>query len=66
MKCEREEEKDCYEVLEAGNIRGRQGGLFFAGDSYVRLSLLRSQDDFDLLIQKLSQLVYEEEGSESI
>ncbi|KAF2297512.1 hypothetical protein GH714_024815 [Hevea brasiliensis] len=59
VKCEREEDKDCYAVFQAGNITGRRGSLYFAGDSYVRLSLIRSQDDFDLLLHKLNKLVYD-------
>ncbi|KAJ9146083.1 hypothetical protein P3X46_028394 [Hevea brasiliensis] len=66
VNCEKEEDKDCYEVFQAGNITSRKGHRFFAGDRYVRLSLIRSQDDFDLLLHKLNQLVSEEEGSESI
>lgn len=66
VKCEREEDKDCYAVLQAGNITGRPAGLFFAGDRYVRLSLIRSQDDFDLLLLKLNQLVHEEDDRQSM
>lgn len=57
MKCEREEDKDCYGVLKAANITGREGSLFGAESRYVRLALLRSQDDFDLLLQKLKAIV---------
>ncbi|CAL9020431.1 unnamed protein product [Prunus brigantina] len=60
VKCEREEDTDCYEVLQAANITGRRGSQFSAEDRYVRLSLIRSQDDFDILIQRLTQLVSEE------
>ncbi|VVA37002.1 PREDICTED: tryptophan [Prunus dulcis] len=60
VKCEREEDTDCYEVLKAANITGRSGSQFSAPDRYVRLSLIRSQDDFDILIQRLTQLVSEE------
>ncbi|KAJ8760454.1 hypothetical protein K2173_015121 [Erythroxylum novogranatense] len=62
VKCEREEDRDCYNVLLAANITGRQGSMFFAGDQYVRLSLIRNQDDFDLMLQKLDILVSEEDG----
>ncbi|XP_015886333.2 tryptophan aminotransferase-related protein 4-like isoform X1 [Ziziphus jujuba] len=61
LRCEREEDKDCYAVLKAANIIGRRGGVFGAEDRYVRLSLLRSQDDFDLLLHRLNQLVLEED-----
>ncbi|KAJ9546042.1 hypothetical protein OSB04_025749 [Centaurea solstitialis] len=64
VKCEREEEEDCTAVLlEAGNIIGRAGSIFSAKDRYVRLSLIKSQDDFELLMQRLTELVSLENGS---
>jgi len=57
LKCEREEDKNCYEILEAAGINGRTGSLYSDDDHYVRLSLIRSQDDFDILINKLKTLV---------
>ncbi|KAK7315307.1 hypothetical protein VNO77_33847 [Canavalia gladiata] len=57
LKCEREEDKNCYEILEAAGIIGRQGSVFSADNRYVRLSLIRSQDDFEILINKLRNLV---------
>ncbi|KAF5735331.1 putative Alliin lyase precursor [Tripterygium wilfordii] len=66
LKCEREEDKNCYTVLEAANIIGRAGKAFGAEDRYVRLSLLRSQDDFDVTLQHLNKLVLEEGGSKTI
>ncbi|CAJ1953202.1 unnamed protein product [Sphenostylis stenocarpa] len=57
LKCEREEDKNCYEILEAAGINGRQGSVYSADNHYVRLSLIRSQDDFDILINKLNTLV---------
>ncbi|KAJ6685195.1 TRYPTOPHAN AMINOTRANSFERASE-RELATED PROTEIN 3 [Salix purpurea] len=63
LKCEKQEDKHCYAVLQAvANITGRQGSLFYAEDRYVRLSLIRSQDDFDLLLHKVNELVVGEEG----
>lgn len=62
LKCEREEDKDCYEVLKAANITGRRGSNFAADNRFVRLSLIRSQDDFDLLIERLNKLISEERG----
>ncbi|OMO98704.1 EGF-like, alliinase [Corchorus olitorius] len=62
VKCEREEDTDCYKVLQAAKITGRAGNAFSAEDRYVRLSLVRSQDDFDLLIQHLNKLVSDEDG----
>ncbi|KAK8623420.1 hypothetical protein V6N13_118305 [Hibiscus sabdariffa] len=40
LKCESEEDKDCYEVLKAANIIGRRGNVFGSEDYYVRLSLI--------------------------
>ncbi|XVF39030.1 hypothetical protein PTKIN_Ptkin01aG0002800 [Pterospermum kingtungense] len=62
LKCERKEEKDCNAVLEAANIVGRPGSVFGTEDRYVRLSLVRSQDDFDLLIHRINKLVSQEDG----
>ncbi|XP_071736432.1 tryptophan aminotransferase-related protein 4-like [Rutidosis leptorrhynchoides] len=58
VKCEREEDNDCGAVLETtGNIIGRLGSQFSATDRYVRFSLIGSQDEFDLLLQRLTELV---------
>ncbi|KAE8731314.1 Pyridoxal phosphate (PLP)-dependent transferases superfamily protein, putative isoform 2 [Hibiscus syriacus] len=43
LKCEREEDKDCYAVLKAANIIGRQGNVFGSEDHYVRLSLVEAK-----------------------
>ncbi|KAK8662938.1 hypothetical protein V6N13_024824 [Hibiscus sabdariffa] len=67
LKCEREEDKDCYAVLKSANIIGRQGNVFGSEDHYVRLSLIRSQDDFDILIERLQKLlVSEEDGAKTM
>lgn len=67
LKCEREEDKDCYAVLKAANIIGREGSVFKAENRYVRLSLIKSQDDFDLLLNRLNNLVLQEKlGEDSI
>ncbi|GJR50958.1 retrovirus-related pol polyprotein from transposon TNT 1-94 [Tanacetum coccineum] len=56
VKFERVEENDCGAVLEAGNIKGHSGSIFSSKDCYVRLSLIKSQDDFELLLQRLTEL----------
>ncbi|KAF5942557.1 hypothetical protein HYC85_020199 [Camellia sinensis] len=66
VKCERKEDKDCTAVLRAANIIGREGSRFAAGDCHVRLSLLKSQDDFDQLIHRLSNLISEEDGTSKL
>ncbi|XP_058111291.1 tryptophan aminotransferase-related protein 3-like [Magnolia sinica] len=60
LKCEREEEKDCNSVLKAAGIIGREGSFFGAESRYVRLSLLKTPDDFDWLLQRLKALIAEE------
>lgn len=60
LKCEREENEDCYKVLKSGGILGREGTLFGASSRYVRLSLIKTQDDFDLLLHRVNQLVLQE------
>ncbi|XP_073148824.1 tryptophan aminotransferase-related protein 4-like [Henckelia pumila] len=60
VKCEREEDGNCTSVLRAANIIGRAGSVFNAEDRYVRLSLLKSDDDFDLLVYRLRQLIVDE------
>ncbi|KAK4859610.1 hypothetical protein QYF36_008594 [Acer negundo] len=66
VKCEREEDRNCYEILKAAKIIGRADRIFQGLDQYVHLSLLRSQDDFDLLIHRLSKLVSEENGAKTM
>ncbi|WKA10888.1 hypothetical protein VitviT2T_028436 [Vitis vinifera] len=65
LKCEREEEKDCHAVLIEAGIVGRDGTLFGAESSYVRLSLIKSQDDFDILLHQINKLVAKEDGHKS-
>lgn len=66
VKCEREEDRDCNAVLQGANINGRNGSVYSAEDRYVRLSLIRSQDDFDLLLQRLNKLMLGEEGAKPL
>ncbi|KAA8537959.1 hypothetical protein F0562_027461 [Nyssa sinensis] len=66
LKCEREEDRDCSAVLQAANIIGREGSMFTAGNRYVRLSLIKSQDDFNLLLQRINKLVSEEDDIKSM
>ena len=60
LKCEREEDGDCTAVLRSANIIGREGTNFKAGSRYVRLSLLKSDDDFNFLLHMIKKLVSEE------
>ncbi|KAL8058316.1 hypothetical protein ABFX02_03G010300 [Erythranthe guttata] len=65
VKCEREEDTNCIEVLLAANILSREGSLFSVEDRYVRLSLLKSDDEFNLLMHHLGKLVAEEDGAKT-
>nr|GEY32146.1 tryptophan aminotransferase-related protein 4-like [Tanacetum cinerariifolium] len=57
IKFERDEDVDCGAILEAGNILGTSGSTFSDNDRYVRLNLMKSNDDFNLLMQRLNELV---------
>ncbi|GAB4861090.1 hypothetical protein Ancab_036248 [Ancistrocladus abbreviatus] len=62
FKCNREEDNDCYGVLRAAGIISRNGSMFGNPDGrYVRLSLIKSQDDFDLLLQRIQTLLSHED-----
>lgn len=63
MKCEREEDISCNSVLRAANIIGRAGEKFSVDNRYVRLSLLKGDDDFNLLLSRLEKLVSDEDGA---
>ncbi|XP_023645929.1 tryptophan aminotransferase-related protein 3 isoform X2 [Capsella rubella] len=60
VKCERLEDTNCYEIFKAAKITGRGGEAFGSGRRFVRLSLIRSQDDFDQLIAMLKKFVSKE------
>lgn len=60
VKCEMEEDVDCSAVLRAASIISRSGTVFEAGSRYARLSLIKTQDDFDLLLQRMEALVSKE------
>ncbi|RID49782.1 hypothetical protein BRARA_H00559 [Brassica rapa] len=60
VKCERPGDANCYEIFREAKITGRDGKVFGSEESFVRLSLIRSQDDFDHLIDMLKKLVLHE------
>ncbi|XP_007019618.2 PREDICTED: tryptophan aminotransferase-related protein 3 [Theobroma cacao] len=66
LKCEREEDNDCNAVLNSVNVTGRDGSLFGDESRYVRLSLVKCEDDFDLLLKRMQILVSEENDSTKI
>ncbi|XP_030461562.1 tryptophan aminotransferase-related protein 4-like [Syzygium oleosum] len=66
VKCEREEDRNCVEILSAAKIIGRGGSVFHDDERYVRLSIIRSDDDFDALISRLERLVSREDGAKTM
>ncbi|KAM0823723.1 hypothetical protein ACQ4PT_070682 [Festuca glaucescens] len=54
VKCEREEDGDCYDMLLKAKIITRPGVWSDASSRYTRISLLKSQDDFDLLLERVT------------
>nr|CAD1833928.1 unnamed protein product [Ananas comosus var. bracteatus] len=65
VKCEFEEDVDCAKVLKEAGIISRGGTLFEASSRYTRLSLIKTEDDFDLLLRKMVAVV-SEDGVSSI
>ncbi|KAF0918081.1 hypothetical protein E2562_022671 [Oryza meyeriana var. granulata] len=63
VKCEWEEDVDCYETLLAAGIISRSGTLNEAGARYTRVSLLKTQDDFDVLLERITDFVDAEKHS---
>lgn len=62
LKCENEEDVHCEEVLTKGGIISRGGMVFEASTRYTRLSLLKTDDHFEMLLQKLKPLVASSEN----
>ncbi|OIS97363.1 tryptophan aminotransferase-related protein 4 [Nicotiana attenuata] len=62
VKCKRKEDKNCTQVFRLAKIIGRPGSKFFAENRYVRLSLLKGQHDFEMLIRQMKKLVSQEDG----
>ncbi|XP_039172005.1 tryptophan aminotransferase-related protein 3 isoform X2 [Eucalyptus grandis] len=63
VKCEWEEDTNCIEILNAAKILGRGGSIFHDDHRYVRLSVIKSDDDFDVLISHLEGLVSGKDGA---
>eukprot|EP00268_Persea_americana_P062495 TRINITY_DN8016_c0_g1_i3.p1 TRINITY_DN8016_c0_g1~~TRINITY_DN8016_c0_g1_i3.p1 ORF type:complete len:465 (-),score=70.10 TRINITY_DN8016_c0_g1_i3:201-1595(-) len=60
LKCEMEEDEDCESVLRGAGIISSPGSSFGAPNRYTRLSLIKSQDDFDWLLHRINALVAQE------
>jgi len=58
LKCEKAlGDRHCYEILKTYNITGRAGYLFGKDlNHFVRLSLVKSEDDFVLLLRQIKKL----------
>jgi histidinol-phosphate/aromatic aminotransferase/cobyric acid decarboxylase-like protein len=63
VKCEREEDEDCHEALLKAKIITRSGVGSEAGSRYTRVSLLKTDDDFDMLLERITDLVNSEENN---
>ena len=61
LKCEREEDRYCEAALRNEGIITRSGVIFEAGSRYTRLSLIKTQDDFEQLMKKMEAAVAKEE-----
>ncbi|TVU00761.1 hypothetical protein EJB05_02098, partial [Eragrostis curvula] len=57
VKCEREEDTDCYEALLKAGIVTQSGVDSEDSARYARVSLVKTQDDFDVLLERLNDLV---------
>lgn len=57
LKCEWEEDTDCEALLRNAQIKTQSGVLFEADSRYTRLSLIKTEDDFDQMMEKLKPLV---------
>lgn len=57
LKCEMEEDDDCHAVLKEGGILSRSGSHYGDSARYTRLSLLKGDDDFQMLLLRLSNIV---------
>ncbi|CAO2178483.1 unnamed protein product [Urochloa humidicola] len=65
VKCEREEDEDCSEALLKAKIITRTGVVNEASSRYTRISLLKSNDDFDMLMERVTDLVNAEKYNDT-
>ncbi|XP_006644625.1 alliin lyase-like [Oryza brachyantha] len=63
VKCEWEEDVDCSQTLLAAGIISRSGISNEAGGRYTRVSLLKTDDDFDVLLERITEFVDAEKRS---
>lgn len=60
LKCEWKEDIDCAAVLGNAQIKTQSGVLLEADSRYTRLSLIKTDDDFNQMMKKLETLAYPE------
>ncbi|KAL0535379.1 hypothetical protein IC582_029708 [Cucumis melo] len=63
LKCE-DEEEDCAGLLRRHKILGRSGVSFGCSAQFVRVSMLDRDDNFDLLVQRISKITAAPNNSE--
>nr|AYN25509.1 alliinase [Allium macrostemon] len=59
VKCNWEREDNCSKVFEDGKIKTQDGLSFEADNRYVRISLIKTDDDFDQMMYYLTKMVDE-------
>ncbi|KAF8727967.1 hypothetical protein HU200_018539 [Digitaria exilis] len=60
VKCERKQDQDCYDALLKANIISWSGVDGEASARYTRVSLVKARDDFDVLLERLTDFVNDE------
>ncbi|KAJ6794731.1 alliin lyase-like [Iris pallida] len=60
LKCEMEQHRDCEAFLRSEGVITRGGAIFHSDSRYTRLSLIKTQDDFELLMLKMEALINKE------
>ncbi|KAI0515554.1 hypothetical protein KFK09_008219 [Dendrobium nobile] len=66
LRCEKDEDEDCEAVLRNAGILSRGGTMFEAHSRYARLSLIKTLDDFEQLLQKLQTLIFSTDSYSSL
>ncbi|KAH0464088.1 hypothetical protein IEQ34_006874 [Dendrobium chrysotoxum] len=66
LRCEKDEDEDCEAVLRNAGILSRGGTVFEAHSRYARLSLIKTLDDFEQLLQKLQTLIFSNDSYSSL
>nr|BAA20358.1 alliinase [Allium tuberosum] len=59
VRCNWPGEENCSEVFKEGGIITQDGPRFEAGSQYVRLSLIKTNDDFDQMMDHLKKMIKE-------